>query len=72
MITVTPEQQQIIDYRGGPLQVIACAGSGKTESISRRVAGLLTEGNEPDSIIAFTFTEKASAGHCHVNVIYLV
>lgn len=54
-------QKEVISYRGGHLQVIACAGSGKTESISRRVAELINEGNPPESIIAFTFTEKAAA-----------
>ncbi|MCP4200948.1 MAG: ATP-dependent helicase [bacterium] len=54
-------QQQVVDHRGGPLQVIACAGSGKTESISRRVAALIAEGAEPASIVAFTFTEKAAS-----------
>lgn len=54
-------QKEVIAYRGGHLQVIACAGSGKTESISRRVAELINEGNPPESIIAFTFTEKAAA-----------
>lgn len=60
-ILLSPEQQKVIDYRGGNLQVIACAGSGKTESISRRVAALILEGAPPSSIIAFTFTEKAAA-----------
>lgn len=58
--TLSPAQQQVVDRRGGHLQVIACAGSGKTESISRRVAALIGEGATPESIIAFTFTEKAA------------
>jgi DNA helicase II / ATP-dependent DNA helicase PcrA len=41
--------------------VIACAGSGKTESISRRVAALIAEGTDPASIVAFTFTERAAS-----------
>ena len=59
-VTLSPEQQEIVDYRDGHLQVIACAGSGKTESISRRVASLIDEGETPESIVAFTFTEKAA------------
>lgn len=51
----------MVRHRGGHLQVIACAGSGKTESISRRVAALIAEGAEPASIVAFTFTERAAA-----------
>jgi DNA helicase-2/ATP-dependent DNA helicase PcrA len=58
---LSPQQQQVVDTRGKPLQVIACAGSGKTESISRRVAALILEGESPDSIVAFTFTEQAAA-----------
>lgn len=56
---LSPEQKIVVDHRGSPLQVIACAGSGKTESISCRVAALIDEGNPPESIVAFTFTEKA-------------
>ncbi len=58
---LSPQQQSVVDHRGGHLQVIACAGSGKTESISRRVAALVAEGAAPESIVAFTFTEKAAA-----------
>lgn len=60
-IRLSSAQQQVVDHRAGHLQVIACAGSGKTESISRRVAALIGEGEAPESIIAFTFTEKAAA-----------
>lgn len=43
------------------IQIIACAGSGKTETLALRVAYLLAQGVEPESIVAFTFTEKAAA-----------
>jgi len=59
--TLSPPQQAVVAHRGGHLQVIACAGSGKTESISRRVASLLAEGVDPEAIVAFTFTERAAA-----------
>ena len=42
--TPSNEQQAAIDYRGGHLQIIACAGSGKTEATSQRVAKLIDEG----------------------------
>lgn len=58
---LTEEQKAVVDYRGGHLQVIACAGSGKTEAISRRVASLILDGVEPNQIVAFTFTERAAA-----------
>src|ERR1700752_1729030 len=59
-VLLSPAQEAVVTNRGGDLQVIACAGSGKTESISRRVAALIDEGAEPASIVAFTFTERAA------------
>jgi DNA helicase-2/ATP-dependent DNA helicase PcrA len=43
------------------MQIIASAGSGKTEVVSQRVVDLLAEGVEPYGIVAFTFTERAAA-----------
>ena len=64
-MNLTPSQEQAVRYSGRNLQLIACAGSGKTEVVARRVAHLLTmEGTgrlEPCNIVAFTFTEKAAA-----------
>ncbi|MFO0652648.1 MAG: ATP-dependent DNA helicase [Polyangiales bacterium] len=60
-LSYSPEQQRIIMHRGGHLQVVACAGSGKTETVARRVAQLLAEGVAPMSIVAFTFTNAAAA-----------
>jgi DNA helicase-2/ATP-dependent DNA helicase PcrA len=60
-IKLSRQQQRVIDHRGSPLQVVACAGSGKTESISRRIAALIAEGTEPSAIVAFTFTERAAS-----------
>lgn len=57
----TEQQRQAISHDIGNLQLIACAGSGKTEVVSRRISTLLQKGNPPESIIAFTFTEKAAA-----------
>lgn len=60
-IRLSPEQQAVVDHCHGHLQVIGCAGSGKTESVSRRIAELIAEGALPESIVAFTFTERAAA-----------
>ena len=49
-----------VQHRGSHLQIIAAAGSGKTEVVSQRVADLLVEGLPPDGIVAFTFTERAA------------
>jgi DNA helicase II / ATP-dependent DNA helicase PcrA len=60
----TKSQQQAIEFSGVNLQLIACAGSGKTEVVARRIANLLGAdggGLSPRNIIAFTFTDKAAA-----------
>ena len=57
----TPAQQEAIDHRGSHLQIIACAGSGKTQVTVERINQLLEEGLSPEEILAFTFTEKAAA-----------
>lgn len=49
-----------VEHKGGHLQIIAAAGSGKTEVVSQRVADLLRRGESAESIVAFTFTEKAA------------
>lgn len=48
-------------HRGSHLQIIASAGSGKTEVVSQRVADLLVSGVKVEEIVAFTFTERAAA-----------
>jgi DNA helicase-2/ATP-dependent DNA helicase PcrA len=55
-------QSEAIACLDEPLQIIACAGSGKTQVISQRIAAILARpGVEPRNVIAFTFTEKAAA-----------
>lgn len=45
----------------GNLQIIACAGSGKTEFLSKRIAYLISQKIAlPENIVAFTFTERAA------------
>lgn len=62
MPTYTPAQQAAIEELDAPLQLIACAGSGKTQVISQRISRILDRpGVRPANIIAFTFTEKAAA-----------
>ena len=61
---LTKSQGQAVKYGGRNLQLIACAGSGKTEVVAQRVAHLLTHSGtgrlEPRNIVAFTFTNKAA------------
>src|SRR5687768_10704880 len=62
MTAYTEAQTAAIGCLDEPLQIIACAGSGKTQVISQRVAEILKQpGVEPRNVIAFTFTEKAAA-----------
>jgi ATP-dependent DNA helicase UvrD/PcrA len=51
---------EAVRQRGGHVQIIAAAGSGKTEVVSQRAVDLLAEGLPADSIVAFTFTERAA------------
>ena len=62
MPAYTDEQAAAIASHDRPLQIIACAGSGKTQVISQRIATLLSRPDvTPANIVAFTFTEKAAA-----------
>jgi DNA helicase-2/ATP-dependent DNA helicase PcrA len=61
----TDAQSNAITCPPGNLQLIACAGSGKTEVVAQRIAALLkggaATGLAPRNIVAFTFTDKAAA-----------
>lgn len=60
----TDNQKEAIRTLDGNLQIIACAGSGKTQVISQRIANILRDkagvGVGPANIVAFTFTDKAA------------
>ena len=58
---LTGQAREAALHRGSHVQIIASAGSGKTEVVSQRVATLLGEGVPASSIVAFTFTERAAA-----------
>jgi len=61
-ILYTNSQQKAIDHINGNLQIIACAGSGKTQVLAQRIVNILAKKKriEPKNIVAFTFTEKAA------------
>jgi DNA helicase II / ATP-dependent DNA helicase PcrA len=66
--TLNPEQRRAVEHGvgpdgtiGGPLLVIAGAGSGKTNTLAHRVAHLIVNGADPRRVLLMTFSRRAAA-----------
>lgn len=58
---LNPRQREVVLHRGPqPLLVLAAAGTGKTQSLTSRVASFVLDGVDPESILGLTFTNKAA------------
>ncbi len=57
---LNPQQLAAVMHPGGPMMIIAGAGSGKTRVLTYRIAKLMLDGEDPFGILALTFTNKAA------------
>ncbi|MBF0178565.1 MAG: UvrD-helicase domain-containing protein [Magnetococcales bacterium] len=55
-----PEQESAAAYAGGPLLILAGPGSGKTRTLTHRLARVIGDGAVPEACLAVTFTRRAA------------
>jgi DNA helicase II / ATP-dependent DNA helicase PcrA len=58
--TLNPQQQAAVAHRGGPLLVLAGAGTGKTTTLAARVAQRVLDGADPGRLLLLTFSRRAA------------
>ncbi|MDD3067237.1 MAG: UvrD-helicase domain-containing protein [Acholeplasmataceae bacterium] len=60
LTSLNESQLKAVIHPGGPLFVVAGAGTGKTKTLTSKIAYLILEGMDPSKILAVTFTNKAA------------
>jgi DNA helicase II / ATP-dependent DNA helicase PcrA len=58
--SLNPSQLAAVNHGGGPLLVVAGAGTGKTTTLAARVAALIERGVRPERILLLTFSRRAA------------
>ncbi|MDP2865993.1 MAG: ATP-dependent helicase, partial [Elusimicrobiota bacterium] len=62
---LNPRQAEAVQYFAGPLLIMAGAGTGKTKTLTSKIAILIASGISPARILAITFTNKAAQEMLH-------
>lgn len=58
--SLNPQQLEAVNYDAGPCLIVAGAGTGKTKTLTTKIAKLIHDGYSPYRILAVTFTNKAA------------
>ncbi len=57
---LTPAQREAVTHPGGPLLIVAGAGTGKTLTLAERFRWLVSQGHPPEAILALAFSPRAA------------